>query len=196
MLFRQNASTISFRHKKSLWLLLLAIVLLLSAFVGIKKVFDAKSQDSNIANQPVQISQSGSNGTIGKEFIFPLVKSAKDEKFFKFFIDKAALVDEIVIKGQKATAVKGRDFLIVTVKITNEHDKAFKINTKDFVRLSANNNTAEWLAPDIHNDPVEVQAISTKVTRVGFPVNESDTNFVLQVGEIDGAKETITLNLK
>ena len=71
-----------------------------------------------------------------------------------------------------------------------------KINTKDFIRLSVNNNQNEWLAPDLHNDPVEVQAISTKNTRLGFPVNESDKNLVLQVGEIEGYKQQISLSLK
>lgn len=186
---------ISIVQKKPLRFILLAFVIILIVFFIASKAFDAKSNGNTATSQPAQVSQSKADGSIGREFIFPLLKSAKEEKQFTFFLQKAVLQDEIVIKGQKATAVKGRDFLIVTIKITNPHNQAFKINTKDYVRLSANN-TSEWLAPDIHNDPVEVQAISTKITRIGFPVNESDTQFVLQIGEIGGAKETIALNLK
>jgi hypothetical protein len=43
---------------------------------------------------------------------------------------------------------------------------------------------------------VEVQAISTKFTRVGFPINENDSDLKLRVGEIEGEKETIPLELK
>lgn len=184
------------KNKTTRFAIIIVIVLVVVLF-GVKKIFDAKAQPQLLGttSQP-QSEQPKGNGVIGREFTFPLIKDAKNPKQFKFYVDRAELRDEIVVKGQKATAVKGRDFLIVTIKITNEHDQAFKINTKDFVRLSVNGNTAEWLAPDIHNDPVEVQAISTKLTRVGFPVNENVTDFALQVGEITGNKEVITLNLK
>ena len=60
--------------------------------------------------------------------------------------------------------------------------------------MNANEN--ELLAPDTHNDPVEIQAISTKFTRVGFIINDSDKDLVLHVGEIQGDKEKIELDLR
>jgi hypothetical protein len=75
-------------------------------------------------------------------------------------------------------------------------DKGIEINSRDYVRLIVDGNTKEMLAPEIHNDPVEAQAISTKYTRVGFPINTSDKNLVLQVGEINGPKQTIKLEFK
>lgn len=133
---------------------------------------------------------------VNKEFNFPL-KDAKGEEVskIKYVVEKAELRDEIIVQGQKATAVKGRTFLIITLKISNEHNQPIEINTRDYLRLSVNSNENELLAPDIHNDPAEVQAISTKYTRVGFPINTSDNNLVLFVGEINGAKEKIELKL-
>jgi hypothetical protein len=58
-----------------------------------------------------------------------------------------------------------------------------------------NGNTSELLAPDIHNDPVEVQAISTKPTRVGFPINDTDKKLTLFIGEINGQKDKVELGL-
>lgn len=110
-------------------------------------------------------------------------------------LTSAELQDEIVIKGQKANAVKGKEFLIINLKLTNNYSKTIQINTRDYIRLSVNKSD-EKLAADIHNDPVEVQAISTKYTRLGFPIDETDKNLTLYVGEINGKKESITLNLK
>lgn len=133
---------------------------------------------------------------INREFLFPLTNSEGEEvSNLKYVIQAAELRDEIVVKGQRATAIEGRTFLIFTLKITNEHSQAIEMSTRDYIRLSVNGNEDEWLAPDIHNDPVEIQAISTKNTRVGFPINDTDSNLVLRVGEINGEKETISLEL-
>lgn len=134
--------------------------------------------------------------TINKDFNFPL-KDGQGKKIgnIKYNMQDAQLQNEIVIKGQKATAVKEKIFLIINLKITNNTNKGIQINTRDYVRLTVNNKN-EMLAPEIHNDPVEVQAISTKYVRLGFPINISDKNLKLLVGEINNKKTAIDLNLK
>jgi hypothetical protein len=133
---------------------------------------------------------------INKEYDIPLINGEGTAvSNVKYVIEKAELRDELIYQGQKATAVAGRTFLILNLKIINEHSEGININTKDYVRLSVNGNENEWLAPDMHNDPVEVQAISTKYTRVGFPINENDTDHILRFGEITGDKEIIELEL-
>lgn len=131
---------------------------------------------------------------INKEFNFPI----KDDKGIiagniKYIIDSAELRNEILVKGQKATAIAGKTFLIINLKLINNENNTIKINARDYLRLEVDNNK-EWLAPDIHNDPVEVQAISTKYTAVGFPINENDKNLKLQVGEITGEKTVVELH--
>lgn len=145
------------------------------------------------SGQKTKIAQPLSVQAINREFNFPI----KDNKgatagTLKYIIEKAETRDEIIVKGQKATAIEGRTFLIVTLKITNEGNKRIEVNSRDFVRLSVNNKP-EWLAPDVHNDPVEIQPISTKYSRLGFPINEGDNNLKIQVGEITGEKTVLDL---
>ncbi len=167
------------------------------AIVAIIFYFFSNSSSSNTQTLGASGSTRASQD-LNKDFSFPIGTSDKDKESqsLKMVIEKAELVDEIVVKGQKATAVPGRTFLILSIKLTNPSEQNIKMDTRNYIRLSVNNNEGEFLAPDIHNDPVEIQAISTKYTRVGFPVNTTDQNFVLQVGEIKGEKQKIELTIK
>lgn len=133
---------------------------------------------------------------INKVFDFSLKdQSGREISIIKYKILNATLQDEIIVQGKRNVAVQGRVFLILNLKIDNNYQQGIRINSKDYVRLRMNNGI-ELLAPEIHNDPVEVQAISTKYTRIGFAINETDNNLVLQTGEINGPKENITLDLR
>ncbi len=177
--------------KKLLKPLALLIVIALAIY-GAKIV--SSNASSTKAEEP-QVAGAKATTTIDKEIEFPLKDGDGEEvSRIKYKLEKAELRDEIIAKGQKAVAADGRTFLIITVKITNDFNDSISMNTRNYVRLSVNGNQNEWLAPNIHNDPVEVQPISTQFTRIGFTVNNSDTGLVLRVGEIEGDKETIDLN--
>jgi hypothetical protein len=134
---------------------------------------------------------------VNKTFTFPLADDkSKVLTKIKYSIEAAELRDEIVVQGKRATAVKGRTFLVLTIKIINDFDKAININARDYVRLTTSADPKEFMAADIHNDPVVVQPISTKTTRLGFPINDSDRDLRLHVGEIKGNKEIVKLDLK
>lgn len=133
---------------------------------------------------------------LNREFKFPL----KDEKGsvlgeVKYVVENAELRDEIVVKGKKASAVAGRVFLVLNLKVTNDTNQTISMNTKDYVRLFINGNDNEPLSPSIHNDPVVVDAISVKSTRIGFAINESDKQLKVKIGEIQGEKTEVTLDL-
>ena len=134
--------------------------------------------------------------TLNKKFEFPLKNEGGAEVAkISYVLESANLQDAFIYQGKMATAVRGRTFLILNLKITNPYIKTIEINAKDYIRIKVNNND-EQLAPDIHNDPVEIQADSTKYTRIGLPINDTDKNITLLVGEIDGKKETIRLDLE
>ncbi len=148
------------------------------------------------SNDRVKIDGPTAQQALNKSFNYPLKDAeGKTVSQLKYEIQNVELRDEIIVKGQRANSVEGRTFLILNVKITNTFDKSIQLNSKDYVRLIVGS-SPEKLAADIHNDPVDVQAISTKYTRLGFPINENEKSLTLQVGEITGQKETIKLDLK
>src|SRR3989344_4101676 len=130
---------------------------------------------------------------INKEIEFPIRDGKGNEvSKLKYRIESAQLYDSFIVKGQRARAVQGRTFIILNLKLNNQYTQEIQIKTSDYVRLSVNNKN-EFLAPDIHNDPVAVQPISTKYTRIGFAINETDKNLRIRVGEITGKKEEISI---
>ncbi|OGH19318.1 MAG: hypothetical protein A3D74_01535 [Candidatus Levybacteria bacterium RIFCSPHIGHO2_02_FULL_37_13] len=199
-IFNQRTNKLSSsspKHKK-----IFKLALLLIAIIGltllISNILKNGSNDStvNSIDQRQEATYAKSIQTINKTYTFPLKddKSVEVSKF-KYVIDNVALQDEIIVKGQRATAVKGRTFLIVNLKIVNDSSLVFDINTRDYIRLSIEGES-ERFAADIHNDPVQIQAIATKPTRLGFPINDNNRKFVLYVGEIKGEKKPININLK
>jgi len=170
------------------------IVLFIGAALGLFFVFrgvggnsESSASESSTEVKPIKTE------AVNKEFKFPLSDGSEQVPDFAFEITNVELTDEIIVQGQKATAIAGRDFLIVNLKITNEYEKAIEMNTRDYIRLLVNGNEEEKLAPEIHNDPVEVQAISTKYTRVGFAIDENQDNLSLLVGQIKEDKEKLPI---
>jgi hypothetical protein len=142
----------------------------------------------------VEVAEALATMKINKSFTFPIKdERGRDVDTFNYIVESAELRDEIVVKGQRATSVEGRTFLILNLKIVNKSSQRVGLNTRDYVRLSVNGKEDELLAPDVHNDPVEIQAISTKYTRLGFPINDKDSKLKLSVGEIDGKKENVDI---
>ena len=101
--------------------------------------------------------------------------------------------DDIIVQGQTATAVEGKKFLIVSVKLVNNVAAATTVNTRNYIYITRNNKK-EKIYPKIHNDPVEVQAISNKYARVGFVINDSDKDIKVYLHKSSGGLEVIEPN--
>lgn len=197
---RFNFQNFKFSKRNFIQYFVLAVILVVVVVGGMKMINQIASiQQSSSNGRPgeIKIAEALNTQKINKDFKFSLRdEKGKEISKFAYTVESAELRKEILVKGQKATAISGRIFLIINIKIVNTLKQGINVNARDYTRLTVNNNAKELLAPDIHNDPVEVQAISTKYTRVGFAINESDKNYVLQIGEIDGGKESIKLNFK
>lgn len=184
--------------KKLLPLAVLVSVTAFAVYILFSAILRRPSGTSvNSGDSRVVIAGPKSVQKINREFSYPLTDSKGNTLTdVKFLLENAELRDEIIVKGQRAIAVAGRTFLILTVKITSTYTRALEINAKDYFRLTVNDKPEELLAPEIHNDPVVIQPTSTKYTRLGFPINDSDQNLKLLIGEIEGEKTTVELTVQ
>lgn len=144
---------------------------------------DAAVSPSPAYKQHVNVGESISINTTGGKYL----------KKLTYMIDTADLVNEIIVNGQRVQSVAGKSFLILNLKISNANQQDIQISSRDYVRLSSPNNNSEWWAPEIYNDPLVIQAISTKLSRIGFTVDSSQRIFELKAGEIGGDKQDIEI---
>jgi len=153
----------------------------------------ASKQISNRSTSAVSSPQVAGTKSIDINQNFTFEATDRNRKPLKeaieFTITTAEKSKEIVLKTKKARAIDGKVFLIINLRLRNNNDVSGILQTREFVRL-----LPDSLAPDLHNDPVEIQAISTKETRVGFAVKETARDLKLQIGTITGEKTTIDLN--
>ncbi|MBI2008460.1 hypothetical protein HYS82_02280 [Candidatus Amesbacteria bacterium] len=190
------------RHPKKYLPLSLVVISAAVIVILVGKTLTRLSRSSSppsVASSDSRVSVLGAKAftNLNKDFSFPLKDSSgKKLTDVKFLLESAELRDEIIVKGKRATAVQGRTFLIINLKITSSYPRTLNVNTQDYFRLTLNGKTEEMLAPDIHNDPVAIQPISTKYTRLGFPINDTDKNLALLVGEVAGEKTKVELNLQ
>ena len=183
------------KFKKFLPALILLVIVIGVLALTTKFIQSAFSgQSGRISDGRIELKEARGKMPINKTYEFPIVDDkGKEVTRLKFFLDAAELRDEIILNGQKATLIKGKTYLIVTVKLTNKSDKFINMKVRNYVRLGLNNNNDDWAAAEVYNDPVEIQPLSTKQTRLGFPINDSDRNWILKVGDLDGKKENIPL---
>ncbi len=186
------------KFKKNLYIpvaVIIFIVLALGLLAFRKNSTTSGATGRSSSAEQVSVQKARATQTLNKTFKFPLKDdTGKEVSTISYTIQNIELRDQIIVKGETATAVKGRTFAILNLKLTNNYTKPVQINARDYVRLILSG-SSEKLAADIHNDPVEVQAISTKYTRIGFPIDSDKKNFTLQVGEIQGKKEDIKISL-
>lgn len=178
---------------KNLILAIGGVILIIAVLYTGTKISSVGSSSDERVEAPAPIATQNLN----KTFDFPLKDDkGKEVSKIKFVVESANLQDAFIYKGKLARAVKGRTFLLFNLKITNSYEQGVTINSKDYIRISVGE-SSELLAPEIHNDPVEIQATSTKFTRIGMPINDADTkNIKIFVGELKGEKTEIKLSLE
>lgn len=172
---------------------IIAIVLVAGVIIASLGLYKGKS---------LPISQSSSGQTkisenavsLNKELNFPIYNQGqKTENNLKMVMTTAERSDKILVNGKPASAADGKDFLIINIEITNPTGDKLNVRPVDFFRLVAQD--GRQYAADVHNDPVKTEPISIKKTRIGYVVTESQKSFKFLVGEINGEKQEIEINI-
>lgn len=175
---------------------LLGVIFIISA---VRSYFNGRN--SADANSNSTETQSGDNQNILAEIdldgTYSFVgrdKAGNDAGDLVFRIPKIELTKEVLVQGRPANAKGGKAFLVLNIEIDNADVEKRYIAPVDVIRLLEEN--GKKFAPDIHSNVVEIQPISTKITRVGFVVPEDKRDFHLQIGELDGDKQSLDITLK
>jgi len=150
------------RSRKGLISIVIAIVVILGIIVLVNTtVGKSNAQSSNTAVKKNQVVQPIADQIINRVFQFSVKdKTGKVITNFDYKIIDAQLINEVIINGQKYNPIAGKVFLVINLEITNNFTQTITIQPRDYVRILMNH-SSEKLAPDIYNDPVDVQAIST-----------------------------------
>lgn len=168
------------------WIFIFLIVIL--AIIIIVAARSISGQSTKI----LPISQTKTS-YIGKSFQFSVTDAdgKPTDLSLAMNLTNAELTKKILIQGQPATARDTKIFLILNLEISNAGKQQLKISPVNLIRLI--DSSGKLFAPDVHNDEVTIEPISTKKTRVGFVVDEGTSNFKIQVGEVNGQKELINV---
>lgn len=111
---------------------------------------------------------------------------------FGYTIKDVQRTKEITIAGRTAQAVGDRELVILNIELKNSGNIPISVAVRNYLRLSVNGQDKQ-LAPDYHNDPVDLQPQSVEDVRLGFNIAQSDHSLVLSVGELTGQKDIIKL---
>ena len=131
---------------------------------------------------------------IGKsyEIIARTIEKERTTGRFTLTITDAQFADSILIQGKRARPVKGKQFLVINMEITNPHKVplyAFPVDLFRFIREDG-----QKFAPSVHQGTVLVRPEATKKNNVAFVVLPSEEKFKIEVGGINESKETLEIN--
>lgn len=128
---------------------------------------------------------------IGKNFEFSVKKYSKDK--FKLNLLGVSKVKMVTTQNQPVLAKEGEAFLLVYLETENNSEAPITIDSRNYFRLLGEGD--KKFAPDFYNGPVQIEPLSVKKDQIGFVIQEDRKELKLQVGEIDGLKETIEIKL-
>lgn len=186
---KPSLSTFLNRRNAKRILLIVALLLLMAAIPFIIRASNARRAAAPTAGNTKGVA----NVMIGKSYTFNARNDqAKivDKRPVKLTFTNAELSKSILIKGQPATARDGKAFLIVNIDLENQYQERYYLPVNDLVRLVESD---KLRAPDVHNNLVLIDPISTKSTRIGFLIDDGTKQFTLRIGELNGEKQNIDI---
>ncbi len=177
---------------KNQLIIILSFFTLFLLIINLVKAVKNSSNNKSSAN----IAEASLSGPINLNKTFIFKTSSSGNTPFKYTIMNASLQNQAVVAGQVVSAIQGKTFLIINLKLNNGSMTPLSINTKDYIRLIIGTDKSDLLAADFHSDPVVVQPISAKLTRLGFVVPSNIKTYQLKIGELEGNKKDVDIHFK
>lgn len=107
-----------------------------------------------------------------------------------FNLLSAQKTNQIYVKNKPVRTTPENAFLVLNLELKNETDKRVYFYSSDLVRLFVGENKFE---ADFKNPRLEIAPFSTKKDKLVFLVSAREDNFQIQIGEITGNKETVSI---
>ncbi|NTV30487.1 DUF4352 domain-containing protein [candidate division WWE3 bacterium] len=162
------------------------IIVVVGMGIGIRSYFISKSK-TNDAEGVI------ASKTLNKEYNF-IARDAQGyftDANINLKITTVQKQEEVLVKGNRATARNGKAFLIFEVSLKNDSNQVLYLNPLDLVRLVESDGGK--VAPQVHQGNVEVRPQSTKKSNFGFIVEHDAKDFAIQIGELDGNKDNLSV---
>lgn len=176
------------------WIVIFGLLIFVLLVISrISSIF--RNQQNQI--NTVQGSETKAESLLGKtevnaEYDFgALNENGESAGLVKFRVTSAEKTNQVLIQGKPANAKGDKTFLVLNIEIDNNETEKRYISPVDILRLVGEED--KKFAPDVHSNIVEVQPISTKITRAGFVVLADQNEFLLQIGELEGAKQFVEI---
>ncbi len=141
---------------------------------------------------PVPQKQSVESILVNRSFEFTAQnKAGETEEKLKFTLVSAEKVKQVSRQNVPIRAAEDQEFLVIGLELENETKETLYLYPAELIRLV--DEQGKKFAPDYYNQMAEVLPISVKKDEIAFNVNATQKTFHLQVGEIEGEKETIEI---
>ncbi len=172
------------------------------AFLGFKLFSNNKQLISNSSGSQQQdpkqiVSDNNEKVDINREFEFNVSaindqgQILKSQEKIKFKLIEAELKKDIKLKGESKKANDGQKYLILRIELQNDSVNRVAIISNKYIRLVGEGE--KKFSPDFHNAMIAIDPLSVRRDLVAYIVNDKVTNFIFQVGELDGDKQPIEI---
>lgn len=194
--FNFSKNGLNNKRKKSKLGKILKILVILLVVVGIlfflQKNLNKRMSGKTTLQQASALPVTSQILPINKKFTFPgLDEAGKKKGKLDLNITTVEKTNQVIVQEKTYTAKNGKIFLIINLELKNESTSRLNIFPGDLIRLVVNGVEDKKLAPDLHNNYVNVAPLSTKIERVGFVIDSQAQGLKLQVGELEEDKEVI-----
>jgi len=130
--------------------------------------------------------------TLEKKFSFPAQNNQGRKNEIAFILNGAEKTNQIYFRNRPLRAGEEQSFLVLTLQLQNETPERLYFYSADFVRLI--DKEERKFEADFKSPRFEIAPFSTKKDKLVFLVPKNQNEFKIQVGELEGTKETIRLS--